>query len=49
MVGNAIKERGGHLGVPEDSDPFGKAEIGRDDEGCFLVELADQVEEQSAT
>ena len=44
MVHDAIKKRGGHLGIAKGSDPFGKAEIGGD-EGCFFVGLADQVEE----
>jgi hypothetical protein len=49
MVCDAIDERGGHFGITQDSDPFGKAEIGGDDEGCFLLRLADQMEEQSTT
>ena len=47
-MGEAIEECGGHLGVAEDARPFAEAEIGRDDDACSLVELAQQVEEQSA-
>ena len=45
MVGDPVEERGGHLGIAEDRDPFGEAEVGRDDEGCLFVELADEMDE----
>ena len=48
MVSDAVEERGGHLWVAEDRDPFGEAEIGCDDEGCLFVELADEMEQQGA-
>ena len=44
VVSDAVEERGGHLWVAEDRDPFGEAEIGCDDEGCLFVELADEME-----
>ena len=46
VVGETVQERRGHLGVPKNLHPFAKAEIGGDDRGGFLVELAAQVEEQ---
>ena len=42
VVGDAVAERGGHLGIAEDRDPFGEAEMGCDDAGCFFVALADE-------
>ena len=47
-MGEAVEQRGGHLGVAEDAGPFAEAEIGRDDDAGALVELAQQVEEQRA-
>ena len=47
VVSDAAEERGGHLWVAEDRDPFGEAEIGWDDEGCLFVELADEMEQQA--
>lgn len=47
MVGDAIKQCGGHFGVAEDGDPFGKAEVGGDHQAGFFIELADEVEQQS--
>src|SRR6266850_8244640 len=44
--GEAVGERGCHLGVSEDGGPLGKGKVGRDDDGGALVEEADQVEEQ---
>lgn len=48
MVGDAIEERGGHLGVVGNARPFAEGEIGRDDHRGLFVELADQVEEHLA-
>ena len=45
----SIEQRRGHLWVPEDAAPFPEGQIGRHDERDALVELADQVEEQSTT
>ena len=33
VVGQAIQQRGGHLGVAEDAGPFAEGEIGGDDDG----------------
>ena len=46
-VGEAIEERGGHLGVTEDRGPFAEAQIGGDDYACALVKLAQKMEQQS--
>ena len=48
MVGDAIKERGGHLGIAEHGGPFAEREVGGDDDAGLLLELADQVEQQLA-
>ena len=48
MVGEAIEERGGHLGVAEDGGPFAEAQVGGDDDAGALVELAEQMEQQSS-
>ena len=48
MVRDAIQERGCHLGIAEDSDPFTELQVGGDDDAGLLIELADQVEQQCA-
>ena len=48
MMGDAIEECGGHLGITEHRDPFGEGQVGGDDQGCLFLELADQVEQQGA-
>jgi hypothetical protein len=48
MVGQAVEKRGGHLGVAEHAWPFTEGEIGGDDDGCSLVEPADEMEQQLA-
>ena len=45
---NAIQQRGRHLGVAEDLDPLPKIEVGGDDQRGFLIQMADQVEQQCA-
>jgi hypothetical protein len=40
MVGEAVEERGGHLRIAEDGRPFAEGEVGGDDDGGLLVELA---------
>jgi hypothetical protein len=47
-VGEAVEQRRRHLGVSEDGGPFAEAEIRRDNDAGFLVELAQQVEEQGS-
>ncbi len=48
MVGDAIKQSCGHFCVAEYVDPFTEAEVSGDDQRGLLIELADEVEEQSA-
>jgi hypothetical protein len=48
VMRNSIQQRGRHLGVAEDLDPFPKIEdVGNDQRG-FLIKMADQLEQQSA-
>src|ERR1700754_2820314 len=49
VMGEAIEERGGHLGIAKDGGPFAEAKIGGDDDAGALIELGEQVEEQRAT
>jgi hypothetical protein len=44
VVGQAIEQRGCHLGVCEDARPFTEGEIGGDDDRGALVEPTDEVE-----
>ena len=46
MMGQAVEQRGGHLGVAKNTRPFAECEIGRHDHRGLLVEAADQVEQQ---
>jgi hypothetical protein len=46
VMGQAIEECGGHLGVAEDARPFAEGEIGGDEDRGALVEAADQMEQQ---
>ena len=48
VMGQAIEERGGHLGVAEDGGLLAEGEVGRHDDGSLLVEPADQVEQELA-
>ena len=47
-MGEAVQERGGHLGVPEDAWPFTEGEVGGDDDGRAFVKFADEVEQELA-
>jgi hypothetical protein len=38
MVGEAVEESGGHLGISEDRRPLTEAEISGDDDAGLLVE-----------
>jgi hypothetical protein len=40
MVGQTIQQRGGHFGVAKNFRPFGKGEIGGDQQRGVFVELA---------
>lgn len=44
---NAIQQRGSHLGVAEDLDPFPKIEAGGNDQRGFLIQMTAQVERQN--
>ena len=46
VVGQALEQRGGHLGIAEDGGPFAERQVGGDDDRGALVEPADQVEEE---
>jgi hypothetical protein len=46
VMGQAVEERRGHLGVAEDGRPFAEGEVGCDDDRGAFVEAVDQVEEQ---
>src|SRR5262244_552476 len=48
MMGEAVEERGCHLGVAKHTRPIGKRQIGGDDDGSALVKPADQMKEQLA-
>lgn len=45
-MGEAIEERGGHLGIAEEAGSFAEAEVGGYVDAGALVEFAQQVEEQ---
>jgi hypothetical protein len=49
VVGEAIEQRGGHLRVAEHLGPLGEVQVGRDHHARMLVELREQVEQQSAS
>jgi hypothetical protein len=46
VVGDAVEECGGHLGVAEHGGPFAEREVGGDDHRGPLVEFADKMEQQ---
>src|SRR5215470_12596027 len=48
VMGQAVEQRGGHLGVAKDARPFAEGQIGRDDDRGALVEPADQMKQQLA-
>jgi hypothetical protein len=48
VVGQAVEQRGRHLGVAEDARPFAEGQVGGDHHRGALVELADQVEQELA-
>src|SRR5271154_4686064 len=48
-VGETIEQRSRHLGVAEHGSPLAEAEIGRDDDAGALIELAQQMKEQSSS
>ena len=46
VMGQAVEQRRGHLGVAEDAGPFAEGEVGGDDDGCPLIQPADEVEQE---
>ena len=46
MMGQAVEQRGGHLGVAEHRGPFSEGEVGSDDDRGALVEPAHHVEQE---
>src|SRR5947209_8916616 len=48
MMGEAVEERGCHLGVAKHTGPITKGQVGGDDDGSALIQPADQMEEQLA-
>lgn len=49
VMGEPIKQCRGHLGVTKHRGSFSKAQIGGDDQAGFLIQLADQMEQQCTT
>ena len=48
MMGQAVEERGCHLGVAKNTGPIAKGQIGGDDDGSAFVQPADEVKQQLA-
>jgi len=48
-MGQSIQQSSGHLFIYKYCRPFGKAEVGGNDDASPLIELADQVAQQCAT
>ena len=48
VMGQAIEQRSGHLGIAEHARPFTESQIGGDDDRGALVEPADKVEQKLA-
>lgn len=44
-MGEAVEERGSHLGIAEHACPFAEAEIGGDDDAGAFIELAQRLKE----
>lgn len=49
VVREPVEQGGGHLGVAEDLHPFPEIKVGCDDQGGFLVALAEEVKEQGTS
>jgi len=49
VMGQAVEQCGGHLGVAEHAGPFAESKIGGDDDGGAFVEPANEMEEKLAT
>jgi hypothetical protein len=46
VVGGAVEQRHGHLGIAEDGRPLAEGEVRSDDDFGALMKLADEVEQQ---
>jgi hypothetical protein len=46
VVGDPIKQRGGHLGISKDRDAFAKLEVGRGDDADGFIQLANEMKQQ---
>src|SRR3546814_16384470 len=46
VVGDAVEQRRGHLGIAEDGGPLAEREVRGDDDAGALIKLADEVEQQ---
>ena len=46
VVGEAVEQRGGRLGIAEDAGPFAEGQIGGDDDRGAFAKLADEVEQK---
>src|SRR3546814_14970944 len=46
VVGDAVEQRRGHLGIAEDGGPLAEREVRGDDDAGALIKLADAVEQQ---
>ena len=46
VVGESVREGGGHHGVAGDLGPFGEVEVGGHQQRSALVEAADEVEQE---
>jgi hypothetical protein len=49
MVGQAVEQRGGHLGIAEHAGPFAESEVGGDNDRGAFVEPTNKVEQELAT
>ena len=43
-MGQAVEQRGDHLGVAEHAGPFAESQVGGDDDGGAFVEPTNEVE-----
>jgi len=46
VVGEAVEQCRGHLGIGEDAGPLGEAQVGGNHDAGVLVELGEQMKEQ---
>ncbi|MNW08070.1 hypothetical protein D3C71_2047830 [compost metagenome] len=49
VMGQAIQQRSGHLGIAEHRGPLRERQVGGDHHAGVLVQLGQQVEQQGAT